>query len=69
MMKYPLSWLIYTDEFDSLPEPAMQYLSKRLGEILTGNASPKEFKFLTPQTRQAIIEIVKATKPRLAKAW
>jgi hypothetical protein len=69
MMKYPLSWLIYSDEFDSLPEPAIQYLSKRLGEILTSDVPPKEFKFLTLQTRQTIIEIVKATKPQLAKSW
>jgi hypothetical protein len=69
MMKHPLSWLIYTEEFDGLPEPALKYFAERVGQLLCGEEVSPALPNLTPQTRAAIIEIVKQTKPQLAKDW
>lgn len=69
MMKHPLSWLIYTVEFDGLPEPAMRYFAKRFGQYLQGRETSPALAHLTPATRAAIIQIVRETKPALAKDW
>ena len=68
MMKYPLSWLIYGEAFDGLPEPAMQYFKTRLREILLSSDPQPDRPGLTPETRQAIVEILRATKPSLSDA-
>lgn len=69
MMKHPLSWLIYTVEFDGLPEPAMRQFAKRIGEFLSGKATSPALAHLTPETRAAITQIVRETKPALTMDW
>lgn len=69
IFKYPCSYLIYSASFDALPQPARKYVYHRLLEILTGRDENPEFARLTKEDRQAILEILLATKPGLPDEW
>jgi hypothetical protein len=67
--RYPCSYLIYSDEWDALAEPAKGYLYHRLHEVLTGKDQSPEFSQLTSDKRSAILEILLDTKPDLPPEW
>jgi hypothetical protein len=67
--RYPLSYLIYSDDFDALPEPARGYVYSRLLEILTAEDPGPDFKQLSTQDRRAILDILLETKPGLPREW
>jgi hypothetical protein len=67
--KYPCSYLIYSDSFDAIPEPARQYVYRRLLEVLTGREQGPEFARLSNEDRRAVLEILLATKPGLPQQW
>jgi hypothetical protein len=69
IFKYPCSYLIYSESFDSLPEPAKSYIYGRLLDVLTGRDQSPDFAKLTAQSRRAILEILLATKPNLPTEW
>jgi hypothetical protein len=66
LFRYPLSYLIYTEGFDALPEPAKDYVYRRLREVLAGQDSSPDFAHLTEADRKAILEILAETKPEFA---
>jgi hypothetical protein len=68
LFKYPLSFLIYSEGFDYLPLPARQYVYHRLAEILTGRDTSPTFSNLSAADREAILEILRATKPEFARS-
>ena len=68
LFKYPLSFLIYSEGFDHLPSGAKEYVYGRLGEILSGRDNSATYSYLTAQDRQALLEILTATKPEFAHA-
>ncbi len=43
IFRYPCSYLIYSDAFDALPEPAKGYVFHRLLEILSGQDQSQDF--------------------------
>jgi hypothetical protein len=69
IFKYPCSYLIYSEAFDALPEPAKGYVYHRLLEVLTGRDQSPDFAKLTGEDRRAILEILLATKPGLPDEW
>jgi hypothetical protein len=69
IFKYPCSYLIYSEDFESIPEPAKSYIYHRLFEILSGREPSPEFASLSAQDRRAILEILAATKPGLPEEW
>lgn len=69
IFRYPLSYLVYSEAFDALPEPSRGYVYQRLLEILTGKDDSGEFDALSAADRQAILEILIETKPGLPQAW
>jgi hypothetical protein len=69
IFKYPCSYLIYSESFDSLPEPARSYVYHRLLEILSGEDKNPEFTGLSEQDRRAVLEILLETKAGLPKEW
>jgi hypothetical protein len=69
IFKYPCSYLIYSEDFDALPAPAKSYVYHRLFEVLTGRDQRPEFAKLTRDDRQAILEILVATKKGLPEEW
>ena len=67
LFKYPCSYLIYSEAFDELPGPLKETIYKRLFDVLSGN--DKESEAIQPQTRLAILEILRETKPGLPAYW
>lgn len=66
LFRYPCSYLIYSPEFDALPAPAKQMVYQRLREVLSGKDTSPDFAHLSTTDREAILEILRATKPDLA---
>ncbi|HEY4263137.1 MAG TPA: hypothetical protein VGM98_23445, partial [Schlesneria sp.] len=69
LFKYPCSYLIYSHSFDELPAEARSLVYRRLWEVLSGTDQTKAFAHLTEADRQAIREILIATKPGLPDYW
>lgn len=69
IFRYPLSYMIYSDVFDSLPSTVRDRIYARLLQVLTAKTPEPKFAKLTPDTRRAILEIVAATKPAVPQAW
>lgn len=69
LFKYPCSYLIYSEAFDSLPSPAKAYVYRRLLEVLTGRDQTPAFARLTTEDRRAILDILLATKTGLPEEW
>jgi hypothetical protein len=69
LFRYPLSYLIYSAAFDGMPEVVREQVYRRLYEVLTGQDKSKTFAGISPDDRQAVLEIVRATKPNLPKYW
>lgn len=69
IFRYPCSYLIYSDDFDGIPEPAKSYIWRRLYEVLSGKDQSPAFASLSEADRKAIYEILTATKPGFADQW
>ena len=69
LFRYPLSYMIYTAAFDSMPVAARERIYQRLYEIVTGKDQAKPFDRLAPGDRRSILEIVRLTKPNLPAYW
>ncbi len=69
LFRYPLSYMIYSDVFDSLPAVVRDRIYKRLLEVLSAESPEAKFAKLTPETRRSVLEIVAATKPGLPQGW
>jgi hypothetical protein len=69
IFRYPCSYLIYSEAFDALPEPAKGYVYHRLLEILSGQDQSQDFARLSADDRRAIFEILLATKAGLPEEW
>jgi hypothetical protein len=69
LFKYPCSYLIYSAEFDGLPDAVKDYVWQRISDVLGGEDQSSEFKHLTAEDRQAIREIVASTKNDLPDVW
>jgi hypothetical protein len=62
LLKYPCSYLIYSDAFDALPDAAKSAVYARLWDILSGKETDKVYQRLSPADRDAIVEILRDTK-------
>ncbi|MGE3277770.1 MAG: hypothetical protein AB7O67_21855 [Vicinamibacterales bacterium] len=65
MMKYPLSYMIYSPGFEGLPPEVKEAVYQRLWAILSGRESGEAYAHLTQPIRRAIVEILKDTQPGL----
>ena len=68
LLKHPCSYLVYSEEFDRLPELLRNYIVERLSAIFSGK-DDAEYKRLTPADRDAIREILAATWKHAPAAW
>jgi hypothetical protein len=69
IFKYPCSYLVYSEDFDAIPEPAKGYIYHRLFEVLSERDQSSDFAAIKREGRQAILEILVATKPGLPAEW
>jgi len=69
LFRYPLSYMVYNDQLDSLPGPILDRLYRHLYDVLTGKNTSKPYKALSAEDRQAALEILLGTKPNLPPYW
>ena len=65
LMRYPCSYMIYSDAFEALPSEAKNAIYKRMWLILSGTVLDTRYAHLSFADRQAVVEILRATKPGL----
>ena len=65
LMRYPLSYLIYSSAFDGLPAEARDAMYRRLWEVLSSAEPGARYSHLSAADRAAIVEILIDTKPDL----
>jgi hypothetical protein len=69
MFRYPCSFLIYSDQFDTLPPIVRDRIYRRLWEVLTGVDQTPLSGRLTAEDRKAVFEILQETKRGLPGYW
>ena len=69
LFRYPCSYLIYSEQFNELPDAAKRVIYRRLWQILTGRDASHEFSHLTDADCDAIYQILLDTKPDLPDYW
>ncbi len=65
LMRYPLSYMIDTPMFDAIAASARAQVIERFAAVLTGRDTSAKYAHLGAEERQAILEILKDTKPDL----
>jgi hypothetical protein len=69
LFQHPLSYMIYSEAFDAMPEGVRTRLYQRLFDVLTGKDRSARFQRLSAEDRRALLEIVRDTKPDLPSYW
>jgi hypothetical protein len=69
MFRYPLSYMIYSDVFDALPDTIRDPVYQRLFDVLTGKDRSQKFARLSDQDRANILAILRDTKTGLPGYW
>jgi len=67
LLRYPCSYLVYTDSFLGLPKPVLDRVEARMLEVLTGEDESEEFSHLSADDRANILEILTETHPLFSK--
>jgi len=63
LMRYACSYLVYSAAFDGLPADVKAAVYGRMQTILTGRDADRKYARLSASDRQAILEILRDTKP------
>ncbi len=69
LFRYPLSYMIYSPVFDALPSFAKELTYRKLFHVLTEGEPGERYSKLTGADREAILQIVRDTKPDLPGYW
>ena len=69
LFQYTLSYLVYSDQFNTLPPDMLEYVYRRLWEILKGVEADEKYSHLDENTRKAIVDILGETKTGLPDYW
>jgi hypothetical protein len=62
LLRYPCSYMIYSDAFDGLPPTARDAIYRRLYAVLSGAEQTPRYSRLSSSDRRAIIDILRETK-------
>jgi hypothetical protein len=65
LMKYPLSYVVYGDQFLALPEPVRAEAWRRIFDVLAGRDTRPKFAHLSAEDRRNIREILAETIPEV----
>lgn len=69
LFKYPCSYLIYSEDFEHLPDKLRLRLYQRLWDILSGKDTHPDFERLSADSKRGILEILLETKKGLPDSW
>ena len=67
LLKYPLSYLVYSPSFNALPDYARDYVFGRFATVLQGRDHSETYAFMSVADRQDTLQILTATQPAFAK--
>jgi hypothetical protein len=67
LLRYPLSYLVYTPAFVGLPDYARDYLFGRFAAVLQGRDASDSYVFMSAADRRATLQILTATSPAFAQ--
>lgn len=67
LLKYPLSYLVYSESFDGLPPAVKASVYRRIFGILSGKDLDRKYAHLSPDDRTAIAEILRDTRKDLPR--
>jgi hypothetical protein len=62
LMRYPLSYMIYSPQFDALKPPIRTAIYRRLWTVLSGADRDAQYARLSSSTRAAVVEILRDTR-------
>jgi hypothetical protein len=65
LLRYPCSFMIYSDAFEALPATVKDLVYERMWEVLSGRETNKVYARLSLADRRAIVEILRETKKGL----
>lgn len=63
LMKYPLSYVVYAPAFDALPDDVRSTIYRSIYGVLSGDTTGPRYRHLSRADREAVTEILRATKP------
>lgn len=69
LFRYPLSYMVYSDAFDTLPQAVRDRVFQRLYDVLSGKDQSEKFAKLSAEDRSNILAIMRDTKPNLPEYW
>ena len=73
LFRYPLSFMVYSEAFEKMPEIAREEVLRALYDVLTGKGKDEEerqkFARLSAEDRRVVLEILRDTKPHLPAYW
>ncbi len=64
LFRYPLSFMVYSEAFDAMPDLVRGRLYRRLYDVLTGKDQSERFVRLTSNDRQAAFDILRESNSR-----
>jgi hypothetical protein len=67
LLRYPLSYLVYTASFDDLPDYARDYVFSRFALVLRGRETSATYAFMSDSDRRDTLAILASTKPAFAQ--
>jgi len=62
LLRYPCSYMIYSEAFDALPAEAREAIYKRIWQVLSGQEKDARYSRFSAADREAVIEILRDTK-------
>jgi hypothetical protein len=65
LLRYPCSYMIYSEAFDGLPAEAREAIYKRMRQVLSGEEQGARYARLSAADRRAIVEILRETRSGL----
>jgi hypothetical protein len=69
LFRYPLSYMIYSEAFDRLPDALRERVYRRLYEVLSGKDTSPAWARLSAEDKTNVREILRETKPNLPGWW
>jgi hypothetical protein len=69
LFRYPVSYTIYSELFDTLPQPIRERVYQRMYDVLSGKDASTQYDRLSADDRKAGLEIVAATKANVPAYW
>jgi hypothetical protein len=69
LFKYPLSYMVYSEAFDNIPDAARERIYQRIFDVLSGKDKDQKFARITDEDKRNVLAILRETKNNLPAYW